>query len=78
MCSSKNTQAQYGGWRNIGRAARRDVFDALKARHTRDFINSFEDFDDFQAWVAMMSEPLGAGFKRDSKTGLFTPPARNQ
>ena len=33
---------------------------------------------DFQAWVAMMSGPLGASFKRDLKTGLFTPPARNQ
>jgi hypothetical protein len=33
---------------------------------------------DFEAWVAMMSEPLGAGFERDLKTGLFTPPAGNQ
>ena len=76
----KNTQAQYGGWRNIGRAARRDVFDALKADIPGTFINGFEDFDELMRLdlerlrpYAVDYETIPFGRDNPNASGIYRP-----
>jgi hypothetical protein len=76
----RNTQAQYRGWRNIGRAGRRDVFDALKADIPGTLINSFEDFDELMRLdlerlrpYAVDYETIPFGRDNPNASGIYRP-----
>ena len=76
----KNKQAQYRGWRNIGRAARRDVFEALKADIPGTLINSFEDFDELMRLdlerlrpYAVDYETIPFGRDNPNASGIYRP-----